>query len=152
MGFGADQVDAHLTTHPVSGIRIRTFFNPFYARSDNLATVWLARTEMTEDFLILNGDTLFEAAILERLLDSPRAPLTVTINCKDEYDADDMKVTLDAKRRLSAVSKTIPPDRVHGESIGLMRFCEEGIKRFKGLFTFPLGIKESTRDDHTFNL
>jgi choline kinase len=131
VGFGAAQVDAHLAAHPVPGIHIRTFFNPFYAQSDNLATVWLAQPEMTEDFLILNGDTLFEAAVLERLLSSPRAPLTVTVNCKDAYDSDDMKVTLDAKRRLLAVSKTLPPARVHAASIGLMRFCDEGIKRFQ---------------------
>ncbi len=42
----------------------------------------MVRHEMTEDFILLNGDTLFEAPIVKSLLDSPAAPITVTVNLK----------------------------------------------------------------------
>ena len=131
VGFGADQVDQFLQAHPISGITVRTRYNPFFATSNNLVTCWAAMTEMTEDFILLNGDSLFESEALHRLLVAPPAPVTLTINRKAEYDDDDMKVSLNGGRRLKAVGKTLPRSTVHGESIGLMRFCGEGIETFR---------------------
>ncbi len=85
---------------------------------------------MQEDFLLLNGDTLFEQAVLERLLDTPAAPVTVTIDHKHEYDDDDMKVSLDAVGRLLAIGKSLPAESVAAESIGLLAFRESGPKLF----------------------
>jgi choline kinase len=131
VGFGAELVEEQLAKSEVDGIEVRTIYNPFYHLSDNLATAWLAQSEMTEDFLLLNGDTLFEPEVLQRLLDSPEAPLTLTINVKDRYDDDDMKVRVDAAGRLRAVGKTLPLDGVDGESIGLMLFRGAGVSAFR---------------------
>ena len=131
VGFGADQVEEHLARRPVPGIEVQTIYNPFYALSDNLATAWLARSEMDDDFILLNGDTLFEPAVLRRLLAGPEAPLTLCINVKDEYDDDDMKVVLNGGRRLTAVGKTLSRDVVNGESIGLMLFRGAGASAFR---------------------
>ncbi len=131
VGFGADRVEQRLAERRIDGIEVRTIYNPFYRLSDNLATAWLARAEMTDDFLLLNGDTLFEPEVLRRLLGSPAAPLTLTINVKDHYDDDDMKVSLNGGGRLRAVGKTLPPDRVDGESIGLMLFRGAGVAAFR---------------------
>jgi choline kinase len=131
VGFNADQVEDTLARRPVAGIETRTVYNPFYQLSDNLATAWLARGEMQGDFLMLNGDTLFAPDALELLLSSPKAPLTLAINQKEKYDDDDMKVSLDDDGRLLAVGKTLSPDVVHGESIGLMQFRGEGPRVFR---------------------
>ncbi len=131
VGFGADKVEDFVARRSPNGIRVRTVFNPFYAVSDNLATCWLAREHMQDEFLILNGDTLFEPAALHRLLTSPEAPLTLVINEKDAYDDDDMKVSLSDAGRLLAVSKDLDSRIVDGESIGLMLFRGEGGERFR---------------------
>lgn len=133
VGFGADHVENFVARRSPNGIRVRTVFNPFYAVSDNLATCWLAREEMRGDFLLLNGDTLFEPAVLQRLLAAPQAPLTLVINEKDDYDSDDMKVSLSEADRLVAVGKDLDPRIVDGESIGLMLFRSEGAERFRKL-------------------
>ena len=130
VGFGASQVEAFLRDDPVPGIRGRTIYNPFYALTENLVTCWMARSEMVEDFVLLNGDTLFEPAVLDRLLESPVAPLTLAIDKKAAYDDDDMKVSLNGGRRLWAVSKTLDPSAVDGESIGLMVFRGDGPRLF----------------------
>ena len=130
VGFGADQVEEHLSAHPIAGLRVSACYNPFYALSDNLATVWLSRGEMTGDFLLMNGDTLFEEDVLRTLLASPDAPLTLSINVKDRYDDDDMKVSLSGTR-LTAVGKTLRREVVHGESIGLMYFRGAGVAAFR---------------------
>ena len=91
LGFGADRVERFLSGLRIPGLRVDTLFNPFFATSDNLATCWLARGAMTGDFVLLNGDTLFEDQVLQGLLASPPAPITVTVDHKDGYDDDDMR-------------------------------------------------------------
>jgi choline kinase len=86
---------------------------------------------MQDDFLLMNGDTLYEDAVLGQLLDSTRAPITLVVNSKDEYDEDDMKVSIMETGRLQAVSKILDKSVVNGESIGLMRFTGDGVTAFR---------------------
>ncbi len=131
VGFGADKVEHFLTRCPLPEIAVTTRFNPFFALSNNLATCWTALPEMTEDFVLLNGDTLFEPAVLARLLRAPLAAVSLAIDRKPSYDADDMKVSIRQERTLAAVGKTLPPAVVHGESIGLMTFRANGVHAFR---------------------
>ena len=94
-------------------------------------TCWLARSEMNRDFVLLNGDSLFEPAVLGRLLASPEADLTLAVNQKKSYDDDDMKVILDREGRLRSVGKTLPVADVAGESIGVMAWRGRGVSAFR---------------------
>lgn len=106
-------------------VSIRTVYNPFYAVADNLASCWMARAEMDEDFIQVNGDNVFGADLVERLLAAPPRPVTVAINFKDSYDADDMKVILNGDL-VSDIGKTLPLDAVNAEAIGFYMFRGEG--------------------------
>ena len=129
VGYGADQVEA-LLDERYGPKQIRTLYNPFFDIADNLATAWMARDELTGDFVLLNGDTLFEPAVLKRLLDSPVKPITLARDRKSRYDTDDMKVCLDGNR-LVKIGKDLEADRVDGESIGMLLFREQGSRLFK---------------------
>ena len=107
----------------------RTVYNPFYGVADNLATCWMARHEMVGDFLLMNSDTLFSRPVLETLLASTPAPISLAVDHKDRYDDDDMKVELEGTR-LTDIGKKLPPDRVQGESIGMLYFRGDGPRRF----------------------
>ena len=131
LGFGREQIEAQLARRRPHGIAVRTRYNPFYAVSDNLVTCWLASAEMRDDFVLLNGDTLFEPAILERVLSRSTGPVTVTIDRKPGYDDDDMKVVTGRDGRLVTVGKTIPPAEAHGEAIGLSVFRGVGCHAFR---------------------
>ncbi len=143
-GFGAEQVEDELARHAPAGLRVRTLFNPFYKLADNLASCWLLRAEIEGPCLILNGDTLIEPDIARRLLQAPEAPITVTIDRKGQYDADDMKVHTEGERLL-AIGKTLTADITDGESIGFLRFSAEGAKRFvaeiERVMRLPEGVK-----------
>lgn len=130
IGFESRRVEQWIHAHPVPGIHVRTAHNPFFAYSDNLASAWLVRREFDDDFLLLNGDTLFEPAVLSRLVAPPHAALRLAISRKRAYDADDMKVALDGDGRLEAVGKQLAPEAVDAESIGLMRFRGDGAAAF----------------------
>lgn len=124
VGFEADKVEHLLRSH-YRPDQVQTLYNPFFAVSDNLVSCWLARHLMTEDFILLNGDTLFEKAIPDRLLGTASKPITLVTDSKLTYDADDMKVTL-GDARVLRVGKTLAPDQSQGESIGMMLFRGKG--------------------------
>jgi L-glutamine-phosphate cytidylyltransferase len=125
-GYGAQAMEEALGAIAVEhGIEIRTVYNPFYAVADNLASCWMARTEMDDDFVQVNGDTLFRADLVRSLLKSSDADGTAAINRKARYDGDDMKVMLDGGR-LTEVGKTLPLEAVDAEAIGLYVFRGKG--------------------------
>lgn len=141
-GFGR-QVVEEVLGH-IRDVPVRTLHNPFYSLSDNLGTCWVARSEMTTSFLLINGDTLFEFALLKRLLGDSRAyPITLATDRKSRYDDDDMKIIADRGQLLN-VGKRLDPDRVNGESIGMMVFNQIGANAFahqvEQLMSAPEGL------------
>lgn len=127
-GFANETVDA--VVDRVSGIRVRTLHNPMYAHTDNLGTCWEARFEMQGPFVLMNGDTLFEAAVLQRLLRMDKTyHITLATDTKPHFDLDDMKIITDGSRLLK-VSKQLDISLVSGESIGLMVFDQAGANAF----------------------
>jgi choline kinase len=129
-GYAASRVEAALAAiAKETGVKIETVYNPFYAVADNLASCWMARGAMTGDFIQVNGDNVFRADLVERLLSAPKAPITVAINVKDAYDADDMKVMLDGAR-LTEIGKTLPVDTVDGEAVGFYLFRGPGVQAY----------------------
>jgi choline kinase len=128
-GFAAGAVEQAMRDLKPTVSVPKTIFNPFFNVADNLASCWMARNHMTEDFILLNGDTVFEPAICQILLDAPPAEITLAIDHKSSYDSDDMKVRLSGTKLLE-VGKTLEPENIDGESIGMMRFQGAGPGRF----------------------
>lgn len=140
-GFRADAVEAEVKALDLA-MPVRLAFNPFYTVSDNTASCWIVRGEFDRDVLVLNGDTLFGPGVAERLLAAPEAEITVTIDRKPSYDADDMKV-LTEDGRLRAIGKTI--DAYDAESIGFLRFSADGAGKFAAgvddVLSHPEGLR-----------
>lgn len=124
-GFREELVEEVITPRP----GVRTLFNPFYHVADNLGSVWLARAEFDRDVLLLNGDTLVSPALLARVVKAEPGPIAVTVDEKDDYDADDMKVLREGDR-LQRIGKALEPGAYNAESIGLLAFRGEGPRLF----------------------
>ncbi|HEX8620335.1 MAG TPA: phosphocholine cytidylyltransferase family protein [Allosphingosinicella sp.] len=124
-GFRDDLVDSVAARRP----GVRTLFNPFYHVADNLGSVWMARAELDRDTLLLNGDTLVSPALLATVLGAATGPIAVTVDEKDDYDADDMKVLRDGDR-LRRIGKALEPGQYNAESIGLLAFRGDGPRLF----------------------
>lgn len=117
-GFAAPAVDQALAELVPPGLSVRTVYNPFFAVAENIASCWMIREELlVGEVAVLNGDVLFEPAVLQRVRAQALRPLTVTIDRKNDYDADDMKVQT-AGDRLLRIGKTL--SEADGESIGLL--------------------------------
>ena len=142
-GFHAKLVEAEMATF--EGVTMRSVFNPFYHVADNLGSCWMAREEMRGDFIILNGDTLVPAEIVKRLIEGAVSPITVTVDVKDSYDLDDMKVEREGAV-LKAIGKTLTPEQTNAESIGMLAFTDEGGARFRRQVEAMMRTSAGTRN------
>ena len=130
-GFETDMVEAHLAGISDPRVEIVTHFNPFYQVADNLGSCWIVRDRMEAgDFLILNGDTLVSEEIVGRVLQGSDWPIAVTVDVKDEYDSDDMKVER-AGERLVRIGKTLTAEQANAVSIGFLAVRGEGASLFR---------------------
>ncbi len=129
VGFAAEKVDK-MIRRKFSSSLVDTIYNPFYATSENLISCWLATPCMDSDFLLLNGDTLFEQTLLQRVIQSAVHPVTVSIDQKETYDPDDMKI-ISKDNNILQIGKNIAPEETTGESIGLHLFKKQGAALFK---------------------
>jgi choline kinase len=145
VGYGAVKIERFLAAHPIPSLTVQTSYNPFFATTNTAVTCWLAIRDMTEDFVLVNGDTLFDAKILRRVLAAPEAPLVMAIDQKPSYDADDMKVLLTTSGRLKAVGKSFPDSKIDGESIGLMAFHGAGVAAFRSALETAVRQPETLR-------
>ena len=125
-------------------VEVRTVYNPFFAVADNLASCWMARHEMYGEFIQVNGDNLFKPDLVEHFLASPEREVTVAVNHKETYDADDMKVMMDGER-VTEIGKMLPLEAVDAEAMGFYYFRGEGGPKFvdviERMMLEPSGLK-----------
>ena len=141
-GFHDDLINAAVARRS-GGPNVRTIYNPFYKVADNLGSLFMAREELTGDCLVWNGDTLVSDALMAKVVGNDRAGICVTIDRKDGYDEDDMKVVVDEDGRLRAIGKRISAG-VNGESIGLLAFRSGGAERFREAIERDIRAPEGT--------
>jgi choline kinase len=127
VGYRAEQIEAKIQS--IDGVAFDVVFNPFYDVSNNLVSAWFARNHMDDEFVILNGDDVFEVDVLKNLVNT-RSDITMVIDRKEKYDDDDMKVCIEGDR-VTRVSKSIPIDSADGESIGMIMFRGKGCEVMK---------------------
>ena len=142
-GFRDEQVEAAIARR-AGGPVVRTIYNPFYKVADNLGSLFIARDELDGDCLVWNGDTLVSDALMARVTGNRQPGICVTIDRKDGYDADDMKVVVDGTGRLHAIGKRLPMRNVNAESIGLLAFRENGARTFRRAIESAIRTSEGT--------
>ena len=104
----------------------------------------MVREELRGDCLVWNGDTLVADALMARVVGNDRSGICVTIDRKDGYDEDDMKVIRDdANGRLRAIGKRIS-EGVNAESIGLLAFRAGGAEQFREAIDKAMRTGEGT--------
>jgi choline kinase len=144
-GFRDDQIEAALARRGDAGPQVRTVYNPFYKVADNLGSLFVAKHEIEGDTLVWNGDTLVSDALMKRVVgNSDREGICVTIDRKDGYDEDDMKVVVDDAGRLHAIGKRLDLADVNAESIGLLAFRGSGAETFRKAIERAIRTTEGT--------
>jgi len=116
VGYLAEKIMKHLTlTYP--DINFRFIYNPYYMQTNTIYSLWLASSEMNEDFVYLNADVLFDKKIIKNLVESPfRNCLAISHQkCSDE----EVKVIIDTNNLVKDIGKDIDPKQSDGEFMGV---------------------------------
>ena len=90
--------------------------NEIYDRTNNIYSLWLARRSIVDDILLLEGDLVFEPALLLDLLDAPYDNVAVV----DRYDSTMNGTVIQAAGDLATamvLKADHPPDFDYGSAL-----------------------------------
>jgi len=101
--------------------------NPDYQTTNSLYSLWMARKWVKKSFLMINGDVLAHPDVYKQLIQSSHSAVAFDSTSGD--DEEHMKVRFSEGGQLVDIAKHLSCDRNHGESLGLIKFCNEGTER-----------------------
>ena len=124
VGYQGDQIIQHLRDSHQDRLQSLSFIdNPFFAATNNIYSLWLARDWLgTDSFVCLNADVVYDPCILRAALGSTNS---VSMIVDPEWRDETMKVII-AGDRVTKMSKGIPAERFSGTYIGITVFSAEG--------------------------
>lgn len=128
VGYLSDQIEAKIQAYRDRPFKISLLFNPFYASSNNLMSLWLAKWVMNTDFVVTNGDNVFDGSVFKELAEKNKQGIFLTVSKKVKYDEDDMKVIMDGDF-VSYVHKKIANEKADFESVGLSLVASEASRK-----------------------
>ena len=118
-GYRSAQIEARIEQLSAD-IPVEIVYNPFFDISNNLLSLWCANYIMDgKDFIITNGDNIYKTGIYDQISAGIADTIQLTIDYKDHYDDDDMKVQLQSGQ-VQRVSKQIEIEAAEAESVGLV--------------------------------
>ncbi len=129
IGYKSDKIEQFLRKYDGLGMRIKTIYNPFYRETNSLVSLWIARGEMDQDLVVMNGDDVFEFDLLEKILDAREHNISLPIQIKDKYDDEDMKMKI-YNNSVSEIGKSFT-EKISGESVGIRVFRNMGVVLLK---------------------
>lgn len=121
-GYREDVLNEFLTGF-AGRMRITCVRNPDYATTNNAYSLWSARVAVPGDFVLLDGDLLFEPRVLTALLASP-GEVVLAVERRTDLGDEEMKVLEGPDLAITAVNKTMDPRQAIGESVGIARFSQ----------------------------
>jgi len=117
-----------LVGYNYKGTSVKYITNPIYAQTNSTYSLYLTKDVVGKDFLVINADTIFNREILKYLVESDyEVALSIDDTVVGALPEDNMKVTI-IDGLLRNASKKIPPERTHGDAIGIYRFKGKGTK------------------------
>jgi choline kinase len=112
------------------GPSVDVVYNRAYATTNSLYSLWLARHQLGNGFLVLNSDVLFHPQLLRNLLRSPHgnALLLAVRQAGMRYSDEEMKVHA-RHGRVLAIDKGLDDAKTDGENVGIAKFSASGAAR-----------------------
>ncbi len=143
VGFGFEKVENFLRNYDGLGMRIKTLYNPFYQTTNSLISLWIARGEMDDDMVVMNGDDVFDIEVLEQVLTIRDEKICLPVKQKSGYEDEDMKVVIEQGKVVN-IGKSLH-GRASAESVGVRVFRDTGVELMKR------AIEEEMRTDGAEN-
>jgi HAD superfamily hydrolase (TIGR01450 family) len=105
-------------------LKVRFVLNTDFKSTNNMYSLYLAREHILGDFLLLNGDVIFDDDIIKGLVS--RSGTLVAVD-KGKYYEESMKIKV-KDNRITAISKTILPEDAYGTSIDIYKISRDHVE------------------------
>lgn len=123
-GYLHRQIEQFVENTYADSIGMRFIHNDVYDSTNNIYSLWLARTEAEgEDFLLLDSDLLYDPMIVSKVLESDADNVLTLI--RHELGEEEMKVVTATDGSIREISKTCSPADAAGESLGIEKIGKE---------------------------
>lgn len=110
------------------GLDVTFVTNPDFRTTNNGYSLSLLRPHLENDaFVLLDGDVVFDVAVVERLLE--RGPDCLAVRSVGDIGLEEVKVTADAQDRCLAIGKHVPVRGAMGESVGIELFSASSSRK-----------------------
>ena len=147
VGYESQQILSHVCARSGRKLdRIQFLFNPRFAETNNIYSLWVARTWLRGDsFMVLNADVLCDPEILKPAVETA-APISMIVD--PEWRDETMKVVI-RDGRIVRMSKSITRNEFSGTYIGMTTISLGVQRRF---FTSMRSLIEAGRVNEFFNV
>jgi choline kinase len=110
------------------GSQVRYFHNPFYQVTNSIASLWLARTLLDDDLILMNADLYFEEEVLDIALDQDEH--AVMLSDSTRIDDADFRFGVDG-RCIRKTGNKLTNAATDCEYVGIVRIDKSFIGTFK---------------------
>ncbi len=117
-GYRAAQIREHLARHH-DPRRVSLTINPFWSVASSIGSVWAVRELLDEPFVLVNGDTIFDASVFAKAIEEMQPGVNLVVEPVTRPEHDDMLVRVH-DRRVVAVGKQLKPADVTHRSLGIV--------------------------------
>lgn len=117
-GYRAAQIREHLARHH-DPQRVGLTINPFWSVASSIGSVWAVREYLDEPFVLVNGDTIFDASVFQQAIADMQPGVNLVVEPVTTPEHDDMLVQV-REGRVVAVGKQLQPAEVTHRSLGIV--------------------------------
>lgn len=119
-GYRGGMITDHVAKNAARfGEKVRTIANPDWAESSSIASVMAARAYLNSNYMVMNGDTVYDAEILAQAAGMAKQGTSLLVEPLAENIEDDMLVKAH-NGTVTAVAKTLAQEAATHRSLGVI--------------------------------
>jgi len=128
-------------------IPLKVISNPFYKTTKSLVAVWTALSEINNDLVILDWDTLFNQVLLECFTKSGNGKACFVVRTESASDTEYTHTRAQNKEIVKIDNAKILESRILSSSVCLCSFRESGVSLIKKSIEEEIRTKEARQKD-----
>lgn len=113
----------------LEGLDVKYFYNPFFAVTNSIASLWFAKEELNDDLIVMNADVYFSDEILDDLINNPNE--VVLVSDKTRIAEGDYFFKLNEQNKVVKYGKDIPLEDRSCEYVGMAKISKSFAPSFK---------------------
>ena len=134
IGYYADKIReeiASYTSTTLSNLKITYIENSLYQTTGDAFSLWLAKNELKNDVIIIDGDLLFTEEMIQRLKDMPEGVYLAIDKKRVSEKETGVKMASSSSNKIIDIIRCAIAQGVDGRYIGIVRVSGDSLSIFK---------------------